>query len=326
MKKRLKQTVLFVFALYFIACTSDKGNDSSASSGNINEISIVISDVLWNGEVGDNIRRKLAAPVDGLTQEEPLFTLNQYHEKTFEGAVKKGRNIIVVEKEGKKGFNYKKNNYCSPQNVFTITGKSINELLEMIDIHADEVIRTIRQTEIAENQARHEKGGLINENRFRSQYGISVKVPDTYNYAIENDDFIWLKKDIPSGNTNILIYKVPYSTIEHDKTIVENIIAMRDSIGNMYIHGQEPGTYMVTEEAYSPYIFMTSFNDRRAFETRGNWEMANDFMNGPFLNYSIRDDKNNCYLIIEGFIYSPSSPKRDLIIELESIIKSVKFT
>lgn len=100
---------------------------------------------------------------------------------------------------------------------------------------------------------------------------------------------------------------------------------MRDSIGNMYVHGQEPGTYMVTEEAYSPYLFMTSFQDKRAFETRGNWEMANDFMGGPFLNYAIRDDKNKCYLIIEGFIYSPSSPKRDLIIELESIIKSVQF-
>ena len=82
---------------------------------------------------------------------------------------------------------------------------------------------------------------------------------------------------------------------------------------------------MKTEEAYSPYLFMTSFKDKRAFETRGNWEMANDFMSGPFLNYAIRDDKHQCYLVIEGFIYSPSSPKRDLIIELESIIKSLQF-
>ena len=48
-------------------------------------------------------------------------------------------------------------------------------------------------------------------------------------------------------------------------------------------------------------------------------------MNGPFINYAVRDDKNNSYLIIEGFIYSPSSPKRDLIVELESIIRSAEF-
>lgn len=322
--KRLKQTVVFVFVLCCMACNKDK-HDADSSKGNINEISIVISDVLWNGEVGDSLRKRLAAPVDGLTQEEPLFTLNQLHDKSFDGSLKKGRNIIVIDKDGKKNFEFVRNNYCAPQNVFTITGKSIDEILELIDMHSDEIIRTIRETEIAENQQRNVKLGLLDSKKIVSQYYISMKVPSTYNYAVQNKDFIWLKKDIPSGNTNILLYKVPYSVIEKDKSIGPNIIKMRDSIGRQYIHGQEPGTSMVTEEAYSPYLFMTSFKDKRAFETRGNWEMENDFMNGPFLNYAIRDDKHKCYLVIEGFIYSPSSPKRDLVIELESIIKSVKF-
>ncbi|RZJ63689.1 MAG: DUF4837 family protein [Flavobacterium sp.] len=322
--KRIKQILFFVFVLSFIACKKDEHLDS-LSSGNINEISIIINDALWNGEVGDSIRKKLAAPVDGLPQEEPLFTLNQYHEGSLEGSFKKRRNIIVVNKTGKKSFKLDKNRYCSPQNVFTVTGKSIDEVLLLIEMHSDEIISTIRQTEIAENQKRNEKSGLLDKKRFSDQYAISIHVPSSYSYALQNDQFLWLKKDIPSGNTNILFYKVPYEVIEKDKTIINNIIKMRDSIGNMYVHGQEPGTYMVTEEAYSPYLFMTSFQDKRAFETRGNWEMANDFMGGPFLNYAIRDDKNKCYLIIEGFIYSPSSPKRDLIIELESIIKSVQF-
>lgn len=323
--KRLKQTLVFVFVLCCIACNKDKHNGADASKGNINEISIVISDVLWNGEVGDSLRKRLAAPVDGLTQEEPLFTLNQLHDKSFDGSLKKGRNIIVIDKDGKKGFGFKRNNYCAPQNVFTITGRSIDEILELIDMHSDEIIKTIRQTEITENQQRNIKHGLIDSVTIANQYHISIKVPSTYSYAIQNKDFVWLKKDIPSGNTNILLYKVPYDIIEKDKTIGPNIIKMRDSIGSTYVHGQEQGTFMVTEEAYSPYLFMTSFKDKRAFETRGNWEMKNDFMNGPFLNYAIRDDKHNCYMVIEGFIYSPSSPKRDLIIELESIIKSVRF-
>lgn len=323
--KRLKQTVLFVFVLCCMACNSDKHEDADASKGNINEISIVISDALWNGEVGDSLRKKLAAPVDGLTQEEPLFTLNQLHDKSFDGSLKKGRNIIVIDKAINNDFEFKRNSFCAPQNVFTITGKSIDEILELINIHSDEIIRTIKQTEIKENQERHIEHGLLSEEKLNKLYNISIKVPSTYNYALQDNNFLWLKKDIPSGNTNILIYKVPYDVIERNKTIVSNIISMRDSIGEKYIHGQEQGTHMVTEEAYSPYIFMTSFKDKRTFETRGNWEMENDFMNGPFLNYAIRDDKHNCYLIIEGFIYSPSSPKRDLIIELESIIKSVKF-
>lgn len=324
--KRLKQIVLFVFALCITACNEGKTEeDATASRGNINEISIVINDVMWNGDVGDSMRRKFAAPVDGLTQEEPLFTLNQYHEDTFDEALKRGRNIIIIDKGGNDGFVIKKNSYCKPQNVFTISAKTTDGLLELIEMHSDEIIRKIKDTEIRENQERNKKAGLLDAAVFSRQYGINIMVPATYSYAIRNDSFIWLKKDIPSGNTNILLYKVPYLTIEKNKTILPNIIAMRDSIGNMYIHGQDPGSFMKTEEAYSPYLFMTSFKEKRAFETRGNWEMENDFMSGPFLNYTIKNDRKQCYLVVEGFIYSPSSPKRDLIIELESIIKSLNF-
>ncbi|WP_159801456.1 DUF4837 family protein [Flavobacterium sp. MK4S-17] len=322
---RIKQIISFVFVLCLFACGRNKHQDEMSSNGNINEVSIFISDVLWNGEVGDSLRKKLAAPVEGLPQEEPLFTLNQYHEQTFDGSLKRGRNIIVIDQKAKREYSFTRNNYCAPQNVVTITGKSIDDMLELINMHADEVIRKFKQTEIEENQQRNEKLGLLPQTRFNGQYGIEIKIPSTYGYAVENDSFLWLKKDIPSGNTNILIYRVPYTVIERNKTILSNIIAMRDSIGSAYIHGQEQGTYMVTEEAYSPYLFMTSFKDRRAFEMRGNWEMENDFMNGPFINYAIRDDANSSYLIIEGFIYSPSSPKRDLVIELESIIKSIRF-
>ncbi|HTN14817.1 MAG TPA: DUF4837 family protein, partial [Sphingomonadaceae bacterium] len=155
-------------------------------------------------------------------------------------------------------------------------------LLSLIEMHANEIISAIRQTEIAENQERNVELGVVDQKTFTSQYGISINIPSTYKYAVKNDSFVWLKKDIPSGNTNIMIYKVPFSVIEKNKTIVNNIIVMRDSIGSNYVHGQEPGAFMATEEAYSPYVFTTNFKNKMAFETRGNWEMAND-MSGPFL-------------------------------------------
>ncbi len=326
--KRVQQIIALTLIICCTLSCSDK-NATTASEGEINEISIIISDVLWNGEVGDSLRKKLAAPVDGLTLEEPIFTINQYHSQSFGGNLRHGRNIIFVEKgeneDGKRNFDFKQDKTCSPQNTFTLRGKNTAELLKAIQMHADEIIKTIRQTEIVVNQQRNEKAGLMDVSKFESQYGIAIKMPLAYKPVLRNESFLWLKKEISGGNTNMLLYRVPFTVIENKKDIINNIIKMRDSIGTRYIHGQEQGTYMVTEEAYSPYVFMTSFNDKRAFEMRGNWEMKNDFMNGPFVNYAIRDDKNKCYLVIEGFIYSPSSPKRDLIVELESIIKSVIF-
>lgn len=322
-KLKLRQILLTVFALAFFACAPDK-KALPASAGGVNEITIIISDVLWNGEVGDALRKKFAAPVDGLTQEEPLFTLNQYYDRS---APKRSnaRNMIVIEQGNKANYAYMGNRNCTPQNIFTISGITIDELLEMVDMHGDEIIMKVRETEFAEMRMRNKKAGLQSDAAFREKFSIGLEIPKTYSFAIKNDGFFWLKKDIPSGNASLLVYKVPFETIEKNKVIITNIIKMRDSIGNMYIHGQEPGTHMVTEEAYAPYVFMTSLNDRRAFESRGNWEMENDFMSGPFLNYAIRDEKNQCYLVVEGFIYSPSSPKRDLLAELESIIRSIKF-
>ena len=48
-------------------------------------------------------------------------------------------------------------------------------------------------------------------------------------------------------------------------------------------------------------------------------------MSGPFINYNIIDRANKRILVLEGFCYDPSKEKRDLMFELEAIIKSVEF-
>ena len=48
-------------------------------------------------------------------------------------------------------------------------------------------------------------------------------------------------------------------------------------------------------------------------------------MAGPFLTYLIEDKINNRYLVADGYVYAPSLSKRDLVFELESIIKSIKI-
>jgi hypothetical protein len=47
---------------------------------------------------------------------------------------------------------------------------------------------------------------------------------------------------------------------------------MRDSIGSLYIHGKEPGTDMITEEAYAPY-FVVNLDNKLTYETKGTWEL-----------------------------------------------------
>jgi hypothetical protein len=46
---------------------------------------------------------------------------------------------------------------------------------------------------------------------------------------------------------------------------------------------------MITEEAYSPYFFKIKLDG----EMKGTWELRNDFMSGPFINYAILDEEND---------------------------------
>ncbi|MCU0351212.1 MAG: DUF4837 family protein, partial [Flavobacterium sp.] len=62
-----KLALFFAFSVLFLSCKEEKSDSLlKESSGRINHLSVIIDNQLWNGEVGDSIRSKFAAPVDGL--------------------------------------------------------------------------------------------------------------------------------------------------------------------------------------------------------------------------------------------------------------------
>jgi hypothetical protein len=311
-----------LISFLFFSCTKKNDNLHRKTTGKINTISVIIDDQLWNGEIGDSIRNKFASPVIGLPQEEPLFTINQYPVKLLEGFMTDTRAIIVVKREQQNKFEIKKNQYASPQNVFHISGKTGADIIACLEKNTPHMIQLIKQEEIAESQ-RINSQSLLNPQLISNKFHISIKIPSGYTYVLHKSNFMWLKKEIVGGNTSLLIYQVSLNSIKKNSNLISNIIKMRDSIGNLYISGTEPNTNMITEEAYAPYLSKITLDGKEAYETKGTWELRNDFMAGPFINYAIIDKKYNRILVLEGLCYAPSKEKRDLMHELESIIKSV---
>ena len=194
----------------------------------------------------------------------------------------------------------------------------------MIEKNSATIITKMRQTEIEENQ-RVIDTSRINTKKIKRKFKIDLHIPKGYNYVLERRKFIWLKKEITSGNTSILIYQIPINSLNRNQPIARSIIKKRDSIGNLYIHGRTANTQMITEDSYAPYLFHCNIKGKEAYETKGTWELKNDFMSGPFINYNIIDRTNKRILVLEGFCYDPSKEKRDLMFELEAIIKSIEF-
>lgn len=318
-----KTLFLFLLVSVLVSCQKKTDTLNQENASDINTISVIIDDQLWNSEVGDSIRNKFASPVLGLPQEEPLFTIKQFPLKLFEGFSTGSRNMIIVKKNDKNLFQIKANEFAETQNSFHISGKSTNEILFLLEKHTAEIIKRMRETEIKANQLIL-SDSLQNTDKIKKKFNVDLSIPIEYDYVRRRKNFIWLKKEITSGNTSILIYQIPYNSIR-DKNAVNDIVKVRDSIGKLYIHAKNNNAKMMTEEAYFPYFSKIKWNEYDVYETKGTWEMNNDFMSGPFVNYAIKDKANNRILVLEGFCYAPSKEKRDLMFELESIIKTIRI-
>ncbi len=60
-------------------------------------------------------------------------------------------------------------------------------------------------------------------------------------------------------------------------------------------------------------------------ETRGVWNVVGDFMAGPFLSYTVVDERHGRLITLEGYVYAPNKPKRDYLRQMEAILYSLEI-
>ena len=201
---------------------------------------------------------------------------------------------------------------------------SEEKLIDLIRENQERIIASFYITEIKEKQKRI-RISKLDIDSLKERFGLSMDISSAYRIAQSDDDFYWIRKDLKSsGSTNIIVYEVPLNYIGQDSTLITDIIRMRDSIGGSYLPVEDDGRF-ITEAAYAPLLFSTTLDGRFAYQTKGTWEVKDQYMAGPFVNYAVRDEAKNRYLIIEGFTYAPSMRKRNLQFELEAIIQSAKI-
>lgn len=320
--------VAALVVLLGISCNDGKQQKYLPGSiGAINSVTVVVDNDLWKGEVGDKIREHFASPAIGLTWDEPIFTLNHVPKKSFTGALRKTRSIIYVELDTLQESGIKTDVYATPQRVAVIKGTTEEELIQSISEKAQGVISTFQGLELKEAQTRFLKS-LNKEKALTEKFNVKLNVPSIYKVGKQEENFVWIDRQIPKGHANIIAYAMPGTSLSNDSTLVRDIVRMRDSIGAKYLPGEDiPGkvTHMRTEPAFSPSVFETEIAGRKAYEVRGIWDVKNDFMAGPFLTYIIDDTENNRKLVLEGFTYAPATNKRDDMFQLEAILKTVRF-
>ncbi len=292
------------------------------SAGRPNGLTIVMDNRFWEGSIGEVLRRNLAAPVHGLPQEEPMFTIRQMPATAFKGFANKSRCFLKIETNKDVGFKVLKNKYARPQIGIVISGNTEEEINQEFLAHKSEIIQTFKNIELLNKQQLVKNP--LDIKKLDKNLGISLSAPNAYRVAKASKDFYWLRRNISHGTLNITAYEVPVDFFKDSLSIPQNIIRMRDTYGGDHVVVDEGGRF-ITEAAYSPYFQETNIANFDAYETRGTWEVKNKWMAGPFLNYVIKDTQKKRFLVLEGFVFAPSINKRDYMFELEAILKTVKF-
>lgn len=319
--------ILSVIALLCIGCKD--GIVLPTSSGNDNRVLVVMKGNQWTGKIGDEFRNVFGEHMVGLPQPEVPLSISQIDPIGFNRMMKFNRNLLIFGTGKKASFYTKQNVYAEPQTIVYVTAENEAGLIDQIKKHGKEIIKTFKESDIKIIQKRFHKKRLDDsEYKTFQNLGISLTIPHEFKTVDDAGDFLWLRQRLSSGiargdgTNNILVYALPLAKENLD---IEDITAMRDSIGKRHIPGREEGMYMITEKAYTPFIYNANVDGKKAYETRGKWDVKNDFMAGPFVNFAVLDKKNNRIIVVEGFTYAPAVNKRDFVFELEAIARSLRI-
>ncbi len=307
-----------------MSCGKNKSTPYLAqSSGNINHVLVVMKEKDWDSSLGEETKQIIGDIYQGLPVDEPNFKFFHVSPKQFTGFTRHSRNIIYFQRDTLNKFSVYENLYSKPQLFFLIQGEDENVLVNYLLENKKLIINSIKNGERKE-KIRRIKKSPSKSTILSERLGITLIYPSIYKNVKDTTNFVWLEKQIIKGTLNIISYRLPGNALSNPPKLNE-VVRIRDSIGELYVPGRLTGTYMITEKDYKPYFYKLKVEEKVIFETKGIWEVKNDFMGGPFVNRIFKDKKTNEWIVLEGFTFAPSISKREYMFELNSILSTMSI-
>jgi len=357
MQFRISAIALLFTILLLSGCdkqTQREFNRQQIAFGDISSLTIIADQNLWESEVGDTIEYYYSAAYPILPQPEPLLDLKHFtvEELAERGERKELRTYLIVADltndrspatqliKQHLGDERVRRAMEDPgfNSVVTFDKWAKGQLLiYQFSRGKDRLIRNIKENFPASLQRirKHDENRLDAtvyldgrneslEQLVRDKYGLDMQIPGDYVKAISDSTVTWFRKETPNASNNLMFYTEPY---ERDGQLSrENIKEIRDSLGRKYVSTRIANTYMrINDEDLPMYVNTTKVDDQYALQATGIWEVANDYMGGPFVSYLILDAKDNQLIFIDGFVHAPGETKRNFMLYLEHIISTIKI-
>jgi len=334
----MKKTFLLVFnvvliSIFLLSCGSEKSR-KPRSTGTTNEMLVVTNTkTMWNGELGEVIRSYFGQEMAGLPQPEPMFDFMNVDAQHFSKLYRKFHNIFIVDIDPSRKETFvetKEDFWSQPQRIIKISAPSEEAFAEKFVEQREAYLRLYNQTEIMRTIRNFEMANDLSiSNKLAKNYNLFLAVPGGFNIAKLDTNFVWLRhtveKVMQDVEMGIMIYIHDYTdtaSFNHD-----NIIRLRNKMTFKHIPGPTEGSFMKVADRHVPPVFSIAqdFEVDYAVETRGLWELQNDFMGGAFINYTFVDEKRNRVITLDGYVYYPNQLKRNYVRHIESILRTIEL-
>lgn len=344
----------FLFCLVIWSCSEERSTNLPPASGLSGDIYLIMDSLQHKGALGVAIDSVFNAEMEVINRSEPIFKLRWIDPRKLNFILKQRRNLIFVftldqntsgsnrikgmftkesidriKNDTSFFFTASKNRFAKNQEVMFLVGKTQNELLKKFQQNAQKIVQHFDKTEMERLTRSLYKSGQLKgvPELIRKNFGVEFKIPFGYQLVQEDSTFLWVRQINPRDDKDIFVSRKRYT--HKDQLQLDSLIAFRNEICKKYLFGnpEKPQSYLVTELGI-PYKLVqarqVNFNGKYAVEIRGLWRTNNITMGGPFLSYSLVDEKQGMLYYIEGFVYSPDREQRELLRELETILHTFR--
>lgn len=326
--------MLTLLAVVLLAACSGEGEKKRvlvSSKGLPSELLLVVDKEVWDSDLQDSINGIVKAQVPGLMQVEELFRVTRIFSNNYDPTYTTFHTklFIKVDRDLKKPMmGTRRNEYAKPQLEMVVAAPSMDVLREYLMLNSERIKEILVESQIEKRvELLRKKYSKKVDDDLKEVLGMSVRAPENMRATKKGERFLWGGTNLLEKDMNLVVYT--YDWHGEDLLDTDRYVEKRDSVMKHNIPGSNEGQWMQTvreREHKRPLVECAEreINGRKVMEARGLWEMRNGALGGPFVSISRVDTAARRVIVGEGFVYSPSTDKRDLVRQMEAVLRTLR--
>ncbi|MBK9487707.1 MAG: DUF4837 family protein [Haliscomenobacter sp.] len=334
------------------SCTKDSPEKPLPPAlGKLNELTVVMDTVWWQGSIGNQVRQRYAAAFPFVSPAQPLFNLQYLSPNRFltNPRFLAQRNCLVVIRKysanpqeqalakiiesrlSQEQLKQWRDNqafaidkvWADPQRVMVIAVSDEKQVASLWEQYYPMMYQKIRENEVPIHEStlfRKKPDEALNR-KIWEKHKIDLDLPKGTQLLSAVDSVSWLHYPYPDGGGNLWIL------IRHT-TVAEQIQAgkapeatLRGIMQRTPAPNALGGGGLIQIETKNPALFASTIRYQKtipATEWRGLWSLGNG--NGPFL-IQLPDFPPGAPVLLAGFLDSKNSNQAEKLLELQFLLQ-----